>query len=73
MTDVPSLGRVPSGGGTSLMVLRSKTPGMLYQSASFNGVFGFTWEIPFTAYRNFPSISASEFANITVLTTGMVP
>jgi len=73
MTEVPSLAGVRGGGGTSLMVWRSKTPGMLNQSASFTGVFGFTWEIPFTAYRSFLSIMALEFANTSVLTTGMVP
>lgn len=73
MTDVPSLAGVPGGGGTSLIVLRSKTPGMLNQSASFNGVFGLMWEIPFTAYRSFPFIMALEFANTSVLRIGMVP
>lgn len=62
-TDVPSLMGVPRGGGTSLIVLKSKTPGMLNQSASFNGVLGLMYDIPFTAYRSFPFDMALEFAN----------
>jgi len=73
MTDVPSLTDLLEEEGKSLIVLRSKMPGMLNQSASFNGVLGLTCEIPFTAYLNFPFTMDLEFANCNVLNTGMVP
>lgn len=72
-TEVPSLAGVPGGGGTSVIVLKSKTPEMLNQSASFNGVLGLTYEIPFTAYRTFPFNKVLELANTSVLVIGMVP